>query len=134
MAEFWLKRFGMAFHPYEEEGAQLITEIPQNVPTHHEVYVQPNEELRRFYWSLVGRLARGMGRDKEDFDYELRVKAGHCRRYLLTEGGEVAVPKSLKREECDGAEFSRYIDNVVPVLYSIFDPKLIDEMMKKRPR
>lgn len=137
----WLKRLRYAgsdigLWPYDKEGTADVLELPLSKPLRADIWQPRNNDLTRLYWAIVSRLARGMGRDKEDIDRELRVLAGHCDTYLTEKYGQIRVPKSIKEKDCDEMAFKAYFDACIPLIYSEFDidHKAIDDLLKPKDR
>lgn len=136
----WLKRFpgtlqGGLF-PYEADGQADVFDLPFNKPLRADLWQPRNPEASRRYWAIVSRVARGIGKDKEDVDRKLRVLAGHCDVFFTENFGEVRVAKSIQEKECDEAAFQAYFDTAIPFLYTEFglDHKAVDDILKGRPR
>lgn len=120
--------------PYDRDGAADFSELPFEKPLKAEIFQPADPDIKRLYWAVVSRIARGMGRDKEDVHADLCAMADHCHVYFSERHGQVRVPKSVSDRKCDAAVFRRYFDTVIPLIYSELgiEPAALADLLEKK--
>lgn len=137
MSIVWVKRSGLAIAPYDAEGVHEFERLPPGRPMRARITMPRNAKLLALYWSIVARVARGMGKSTEALDRYLRVAAGHCDIYRTEKYGEVRVPRPINFEECDDeAEFIAFFDSAIIVIYSELgiEPAAIADLVERKRR
>lgn len=132
----WAAKGGSALVPYDQYGEGEINDVPLDKPCKAELRVYNGDPaLRRLFYVIVGKVAKGMGRDKDGVVDEIKVRAGHCDTFFIGEH-TVKMPKTISEKKgCDEMKFKAFFDAAMVALaddpFNI-DPQVIEDWIKKR--
>lgn len=118
MADLWLKRVGMALVPDGDESIAAFSKLPFNKSLHAEVKQPRNGAHHRLFWSIVHRIAEGIGKNSEEVCDVLKVGTGHCTWVQTKSYGKIPLPKSISFASMDQAAFSEFYDKALIVIFS----------------
>lgn len=137
MSVIWVKRHELSVRPYDPEGVYAFELLPPGKPLRARITQPRNARMLALYWSVVARVARGIGRSTEALDRYLRVASGHCDIYKTEKYGEIRVPRPINFEECeDEAEFIAFFDSAIVVIYGELgiEPAAIADLVDRKDR
>lgn len=135
--KLWLKRYGQSLVPYDDDGVHDFETLPPATPLRGMVNQPRNAKRLALYWSIVGRVARAIGRPTEALDRYLRVASGHCDIFHTQKYGEVRIPKPINFEECqDETEFMAFFDAALIVIHSELgiEPEALADLIERKNR
>src|SRR5690242_14718335 len=95
MVDMWLKRVGVALVPDGDESIAAFVKIPFGKSLHAEIKQPRNIQHHKLFWSVVHRVADGIGSEPDNVCDILKVATGHCTMVKTKSYGTIPLPKSI---------------------------------------
>lgn len=117
MVDLWLKRVGVALLPDGDESIAAFSKIPFNKPLRAEVKQPRNVQHHKLFWSIVHRVADGIGSEPENVCDVLKIATGHCTTVKTKTHGTLSLPKSISFAKMDQTAFSEFFEKCLVVIF-----------------
>lgn len=114
-----VKHFG-ALRSAGPDAEDILSNIPNGAQVMVEIKRPRNIKHHRMWWALCQLIADNSERYKsaEDVSDMLKVGGGHCKRFEISDGRVVYVPKSISFASMDQTAFSGLWERVIAYVCS----------------
>lgn len=126
----WLVRQPHGLVPASQYDAEELERYAIGTRITATVEQPKNGDLMRFWFALIGKVAKGLGLSPESLRFRLMVRAGCCDRVVELGDQMMVVPRSVA--SLDQGEFSDLVDRTVEIVTTELLPgvdakELLDE-------
>jgi len=121
MEIFLVKTQSGALAPFDDADAQRMAKIKTNEVVRAEITKPRNLLFHKKFMALVRLVFENQERYNsiEDLLVEFKLKVGHYKEHITTDGKIVYVPKSISFSQMDEYEFKEFYNKALNVLGKI---------------
>lgn len=112
------KRDNGTLTPSRAADADALGEYPKGATVKAALTLPKSPDMLRWYWALIGHVAKGTGRDKDSLSYELLLRTGRFESLVLSTGREHFIPRSIAAMQYP--QFKSYVDDAVEMILTDF--------------
>lgn len=117
--DFWAKKIGNGLYPDGDESLAAFGDLPPDKSLHVTVIDHKRSgPQHRLYWSVVRRVASGVGLEPENVSDLLKLATGHYDAVQTKHYGEVKLPKSISFAAMGGAEFTQFFQKCLDTIFA----------------
>lgn len=129
--DFWVRRIDNTLVADGDESVSEFSRLPFNRPLRVEVKQPRNLQFHKLYWSLVHRIADGIGSDPENVSDLFKIATGHCTIIKSKAHGVIKLPKSISFAKMDADSFRVFFEACVTTLYEEWgiDPSAVADLL-----
>lgn len=114
-----------------DESVSEFARLPFGKPLHVEIKQPRNLQFHKLYWSLVHRIADGVGANPESVSDLFKISTGHCTVIKSKTHGIIKLPKSISFAKMDADSFRVFFEACVRTLYDEWgiDPSAVADLL-----
>jgi hypothetical protein len=113
----WVQRVGSVLHADGNESVAEMAKLPLGKPMHCVLRRPRNLQHHKLYWTLVNRIATGVGAEPQNISDLLKIATGHCVIMRSKSYGELCMPRSISFAAMDQDDFSIFFERCLQTIF-----------------